>query len=65
MPQPPGQSVFERRRLVIGRRLLVSGAMRMAKLADIPLVAMGWSNSHLHAFRVSDKRFGMNFDEFP
>jgi len=37
----------------------------MSKLADILLVAMGWSNSHLHAFRVGERRFGMNFDEFP
>jgi hypothetical protein len=37
----------------------------MSKLADILLVAMGWSNSHLHAFRIGDRRYGMNFDEFP
>ncbi len=37
----------------------------MSKLADILLVAMGWSNSHLHAFRVGERRYGMNFDDFP
>jgi hypothetical protein len=37
----------------------------MAKLSEILLAAMGWTNSHLHAFRVGDKRFGMNFDEYP
>ncbi len=71
MPQPPGQSVFRLRIQlndvdpVIWRRLLVPGAVRMAKLADILLSAMGWSNSHLHAFRVGEKRYGMNFDEYP
>jgi Plasmid pRiA4b ORF-3-like protein len=50
---------------VIWRRLLVPGAVRMAKLADILLVAMGWSNSHLHAFTVGEKRYGMNYDEYP
>jgi hypothetical protein len=29
------------------------------------LAAMGWTNSHLHAFRVGDKRYGMCFDEYP
>jgi len=71
VPQPPGQSVFRLRIQlndvdpVIWRRLLVPGAVRMAKLADILLAAMGWSNSHLHAFMVGEKRYGMNFDEFP
>ena len=37
----------------------------MAKLADMLLTAMGWSNSHLHAFRVGEKRYGMNYDEYP
>jgi hypothetical protein len=37
----------------------------MAKLADILLTAMGWSNSHLHAFRVGEKRYGMVDDDFP
>jgi hypothetical protein len=37
----------------------------MAKLSDVLLAAMGWTNSHLHAFRVGEKRYGMNFDEYP
>jgi pRiA4b ORF-3-like protein len=36
----------------------------MAKAADVLLAAMGWSNSHLHAFTVGDDRYGMNDDEF-
>jgi len=71
MPQPPGQSAFRLRiqlndvNPVIWRRILVPGAIRMAKFAGILLAAMGWSNSHLHAFTVGDKRYGMNYDEFP
>ena len=37
----------------------------MGKLANILLAAMGWSNSHLHAFTVGDARYGMNYDDFP
>jgi hypothetical protein len=71
MPQSPGKSVFRLRiqlngvNPVIWRRLLVPGTVRLAKLADMLLTAMGWSNSHLHAFRVGEKRYGMNYDEYP
>lgn len=37
----------------------------MSKVADILLVAMGWSNSHLHAFGVGELRYGMHADDFP
>jgi hypothetical protein len=37
----------------------------MAKLADMILAAMGWTNSHPHAFRIEGARYGVNFDEFP
>jgi hypothetical protein len=50
---------------VVWRRVLVPGAIRLAKLSEILLTAMGWTNSHLHAFRVGDKRYGMCFDEYP
>ncbi len=26
---------------------------------------MGWTNSHLHAFRLGDARYGMHLDKFP
>ena len=26
---------------------------------------MGWTDSHLHAFTIGEKRYGMHFDEFP
>jgi hypothetical protein len=50
---------------VIWRRLFVPGAVRMAKLSEMILAAMGWTNSHLHAFRVGEKRYGMCFDDYP
>ena len=50
---------------VVWRRVLVPGAVRMAKLSEMLLAAMGWTNSHLHAFRVGEKRYGMCFDEYP
>ncbi len=50
---------------VVWRRVLVPGAARMAKLSEMLLATMGWTNSHLHAFRVGDNRYGMCFDEYP
>ena len=70
-PQPPGQSVFRLRiqlrdvNPVVWRRILVPGSIRMAKLSPILLAAMGWNNSHLHAFLIGDKRIGMCFDDYP
>jgi hypothetical protein len=69
--QPPGQSVFRLRvqlrdvEPVVWRRVLVPGSVRMNRLADMLLAAMGWSNSHLHAFDVGGTRYGMHFDEWP
>ena len=51
VPQPPGQSAFRLRIQLIDvdpgiwRRILVPGSIRMSKLAEILLSAMGWSNS--------------------
>jgi hypothetical protein len=69
--QAPRQSVFRLRIQlndvdpVIWRRLLVPGSVRMSKLADILIGAMGWTNSHLHAFRVGDARYGMQAEDWP
>lgn len=35
----------------------------MRKLADMLIAAMGWENSHLHAFTVGNKHYGMHFEE--
>ena len=37
----------------------------MDKFARVLLAAMGWSNTHLHAFAVGNERYGMNYDDFP
>jgi hypothetical protein len=50
---------------VVWRRVLVPGAVRMAKLSEMLLAAMGWTNSHLHAFRVGDRLYGVCFDDYP
>jgi hypothetical protein len=49
---------------VIWRRLLVPGSARLAKLSDMLLAAMGWTNSHEHAFRAGDKLFGMHLEDW-
>jgi len=70
-PQPHGQSVFRLRvqlqdvSPVVWRQLLVPGSVRLSKLADMLIFAMGWTNSHLHSFRVGDKLFGMHVEDWP
>jgi hypothetical protein len=49
----------------VWRRLLVPGAVRLAKLHRIIQAAMGWTDSHLHAFTIGDQRYGMHFDDYP
>ena len=41
---------------------LVPGTVRLAKLHRIFQAAMGWTDSHLHAFTMGDQRYGMRFD---
>ncbi len=41
----------------IWRRLLVPRGVRLDRLHEIFQVAMGWTNSHLHEFRVGDTRY--------
>jgi hypothetical protein len=68
---PPPQTVFRLRITIEGvvptvwRRLLVPGAVRLARLHRIFQAAMGWTDSHLHAFTVGDKCYGMHFDDYP
>jgi hypothetical protein len=49
----------------VWRRLLVPGGVRLAKLHDVFQVAMGWTDSHLHSFTISDDRYGPHFDDHP
>jgi len=52
-------------RPAVWRQLIVPGTIRLSKLADILLVAMGWNNSHLHQFRIGDVLFGMHVEDWP
>lgn len=71
MPTPPAQSVFRVRITLddvvptVWRRVLVPGAVRLAKLHHIFQAAMGWTDSHLHAFTIGDQLYGMHFDDYP
>lgn len=48
----------------IWRRVLVPGSARLNTLSEVLLAAMGWSNSHVHAFRVGEKDYGMHVDDW-
>jgi hypothetical protein len=43
----------------IWRRLLVPAGLTLEVLHDVLQLAMGWTDSHLHEFRVGQKRYGM------
>ena len=49
----------------IWRRLQVPADTKLGKLHDILQAAMGWTDSHLHAFRVGDTLHGVPDPEFP
>jgi Plasmid pRiA4b ORF-3-like protein len=42
----------------IWRRLQVPAALTLDVLHEVLQLAMGWDNSHLHEFRIGQKRFG-------
>jgi Plasmid pRiA4b ORF-3-like protein len=52
-------------RPVVWRRLLVPGNIRLSRLHDVFQAAMGWTNSHLHSFRIGDALYGTQFDDYP
>jgi hypothetical protein len=70
-PRPPGQPVFALRIQLadveppVWRRLLVPGSLRLDKLHAVIQAAMGWTNSHLHAFVIEARRYGMHLDDYP
>ena len=71
MPQPPGQTVLQLRITlqdvdpIVWRRVLVPGGVRLAKLHDMLQAAMGWTDSHLHLFRIGDATYGSQLDDYP
>jgi hypothetical protein len=49
----------------VWRSVLVPGSVRLSKLHLIFQEVMGWTDSHLHAFRMEDELYGMQFDDYP
>lgn len=48
---------------VVWRRLLVPGTAGLDKLDRMVQAAMGWTNSHLHCFRVGPRTYGPVLEE--
>jgi hypothetical protein len=44
---------------VIRRRLWIPGNLKISKLDRVKQEAFGWTNSHLHEFRIAGDRYGM------
>jgi Plasmid pRiA4b ORF-3-like protein len=44
---------------MIWRRLLVRGDSPIAELHHILQIAMGWTDTHLHQFRMHGKKYGI------
>jgi len=42
----------------VWRRVLVPGDFRLSDLHEVLQCAMGWTDSHLHAFRIGDVEYG-------
>ena len=49
----------------IWRRVLVPGSLRLDKLHLVFQEVMGWTNSHLHQFRIGDALYGTHFEDWP
>ncbi len=49
----------------IWRRVLVSGLLPLDKLHLIFQDVMGWTNSHLHGFRMDGAFYGMQLEDYP
>jgi hypothetical protein len=45
---------------MIGRRLLVRSEWSLAQLHDLIQIAFGWSDSHLHRFRIHGRDYGIS-----
>ena len=46
----------------IWRRIEVPASVTLARLHDVLQVALGWTNSHLHAFEIGDQRIAIPYD---
>ncbi len=47
----------------IWRRVAVDGRSSLGQLHTVIQIAMGWTDSHLHAFRVGDSQYGQRLPE--
>ena len=47
----------------IWRRVLVPGSVRLSKLRAMLQAAIGWTDSHLHCFRIGDRLYGTRFPD--
>jgi hypothetical protein len=45
-------------RPTIWRRLWIADTLTLAKLDRVIQAAMGWTNSHLHEFKIAGKSYG-------
>ena len=48
---------------VIWRKLIVSSDVTLARLHSILQVLMGWSDSHLYAFVINEKRYSSSIED--
>jgi hypothetical protein len=48
---------------VVWRRVLVPHDIKLPRLHDVIQVVMGWTNSHLHAFRTKDADYQIPFEQ--
>jgi len=69
-PRGPSHTLFQLRieldevEPAVWRRLIVPTNVRLAKLHLMFQAAMGWSDSHLHAFLIGDQRYGAQAEDF-
>jgi hypothetical protein len=71
VPTPPPQTVLQVRITIedvvptVWRGLLMPGAVSLAKMHRMFQTAVGWTDSHLHAFTMGNQRYGIHFDDYP
>ncbi len=49
----------------VWRRILIPPDMKLPRLHDVLQIVMGWTDSHLHAFRKGDTQYGVPEGDFP
>ena len=47
----------------VWRRVLVPGGVRLSTLSAVLVATMGWTDSHLHAFQIGDRRYARLNDD--